>query len=154
MWPRAREAAAHAAVTAPGLAETQTCLGVVKFWLDWDWPAAEAACRRAIALDSSSGLAHRMLGVVLSALGRHEDAFMAMRRARELDPFDFVHHALSAQVALTARDYMTAVECARQATLLNPEFWVAYYQLAQAYERLGHCDAALEAGLDPIRWTG
>jgi len=117
----------------------------MKFWLDWDWAGAEAACRSAIALDSSSSLAHRMLGVVLSALGRHEDAFMAMRRARELDPFDSVHHALSAQVAFTARDYMTAVECARQATLLNPEFWVAYYQLAQAYERLGHLDAALEA---------
>src|SRR6202795_140945 len=86
-----------------------------------------------------------MLGIVLSALGRHEDAFMAMRRARELDPFDFVHHALSAQVAFTARDYMTAVECAQQATLLNPEFWVAYYQLAQAYERLGHHDSALDA---------
>jgi TolB-like protein/Flp pilus assembly protein TadD len=145
MWPRAREAAAHATVAAPALAETQTCLGLVKFWLDWDWPGAEAACRRAIALDSSSGLAHRMLGIVLSALGRHEEAFMAMRRARELDPFDFVHHALSAQVAFTARDYMTAVESARQAILLNPEFWVAYYQLAQAYERLGDYEAALEA---------
>jgi tetratricopeptide (TPR) repeat protein len=145
MWPLAREAAAQAAVAAPALAETQTCSGVVKFWLDWDWPAAEVACRRAIALDSSSGLAHRMLGVVLSALGRHEDAFMAMRRARELDPFDFVHHALSAQVAFTARDYLTAVKSARQGILLNPEFWVAHYQLAQAYERLGHYDSALEA---------
>ena len=145
IWPRAREAAAHAAVAAPALAETQTSLGALKFWLDWDWAGAEAACRSAIALDSSSGLAHRMLGVVLSAFGRHEDASMAMRRARELDPFDFVHHALSAQVAFTARDYITAVECARQATLLNPEFWVAYYQLAQAYERLGHYDSALDA---------
>ena len=27
----------------------------------------------------------------------------------------------------------------------NPEFWVAYYQLAQAYERLGRSDDALEA---------
>jgi Flp pilus assembly protein TadD len=40
---------------------------------------------------------------------------------------------------------VTAVECARQATLLNPEFWVAYYQLAQACERLGQYDAALDA---------
>ena len=28
-----------------------------------------------------------------------------MRRARELDPFDATHHALSAQLAFTARDY-------------------------------------------------
>ena len=81
VWPRAREAAAHAAGAAPNLAETQISLGVLKFWLDWDWAGAETACRRAIALDSSSGLAHRMLGVVLSALARHEDALAAMRRA-------------------------------------------------------------------------
>jgi TolB-like protein/tetratricopeptide (TPR) repeat protein len=145
VWPRAREAAAHAVRTAPNLAETQIALGVLKFWLDWDWTGAEAACRRAVALDASSGLAHRMLGVVLSALARHEDALVAMRRARELDPFDFTHYALSAQVAFTARDYLTAVECSRQASLLNPEFWVAHYQLGQAYERLGQYDAALDA---------
>ena len=79
---------------------------------------------------------------------------MAMRRARELDPFDFVHHALSAQVAFTARDYMTAVECARQAILLNPEFWVAHYQLAQAYERLGHYDSALDALQTAVLFSG
>ena len=145
VWPRAREAAAHAVRAAPDLAETQTSLGVLKFWLDWDWMGAEAACRRAIALDSSFGLAQRMLGVVLSALGRHKEALVAMRRARELDPFDFTHHALSAQVAFTARDYLTAVESARQAILLNPEFWVAHYQLAQAYERLGRYDSSLDA---------
>ncbi len=145
VWPHAREAAAHAVGAAPDLAETQTSLGLLKFWLDWDWAAAETACRRAIALDSSCGLAHRMLGVVFSALSRHEDAFRAMRRARELDPFDFTHHALSAQVAFTARDYVTAVEFARQANLLNPEFWVAHYQLAQAYERMGQRDLALDA---------
>jgi TolB-like protein len=145
VWPRARDAAAHAARAGPNLAETQTSLGVLKFWLDWDWAEAETACRRAVALDSSSGLAHRMLGIVLSALTRHDEALVAMRRARELDPFDFTHHALSAQVAFTARDYLTAVECARQANLLNPEFWVGYYQLAQAYERLGHPDSALDA---------
>jgi TolB-like protein len=145
MWPRAREAAARAVRAAPDLAETQTSLGLLKFWLDWDWAAAETALRRALALDSSCGLAHRMLGVLFSALSRHEDALGAMRRARELDPFDCTHHALTAQVAFDARDYSTAVEYARQANLLNPEFWVAYYQLAQAYERQGHHDLALDA---------
>ena len=143
--PLAREAANHAARIAPDLAETHTSLGLVHFWLGWDWPAAEAACRKAVALDSSDGVAHRILGIVLSALMRHDEAQAAMRRARELDPLDATHHALSAQLAFTARDYPLAVDHARQGCALSPEFWVAHYQLAQAYEQLGRHELALEA---------
>ena len=46
---RAREAAARAARADPRLAEAQTSLGIIAY-LDWDWPAAEAALRRVIAL--------------------------------------------------------------------------------------------------------
>ena len=143
--PQAREAANHAVRLAPDLAETHTSLGLVHFWLGWDWSAAEAACRKAVSLDSSDGMAHRILGIVLSALMRHPEARSAMRRARELDPLDATHHALSAQLAFTARDYPLAVEHAREARSLSPDFWVAHYQLAQAYERLGRLELALEA---------
>jgi Flp pilus assembly protein TadD len=90
-------------------------------------------------------MAHRILGIVLSALMQHHEAQSAMRRARELDPLDATHHALSAQLAFTAHDYPVAVEHARQGCALSPDFWVAHYQLAQAYERLGRHELALEA---------
>jgi TolB-like protein/Flp pilus assembly protein TadD len=145
VWPRAREAAARAVSAAPGLAQVHSSTGFVKFWLDWEWPAAERAFRRAIAMDPNYSLAHRMLGIVLSHLGRHGEALAAARRAREVDPLDFTHQALSAQIAFNARDYPAAVEFARRATVLDPEFWVSYIQLAQAYEQLGESDAAFEA---------
>ncbi len=121
--PLAREAAAHAIGAGLNLAEAQSSLGFVKFWIDWDWPAAETALRKAIILDPSYGVAHRLLGIVLSHMARHDEAVLVMRRARELDPLDFVHHALSAQVALNAHDYPAAVEFARRANVLDPEFW-------------------------------
>src|ERR1035438_444180 len=37
LWPRSREASAHAVAGGSGLAEVQTSLGMLKFWLDWDW---------------------------------------------------------------------------------------------------------------------
>src|SRR6266851_1104782 len=43
VWQRACDAAARAVNLAPDLAETQTSLGFVKFWLDWDWTAAASA---------------------------------------------------------------------------------------------------------------
>jgi TolB-like protein/Tfp pilus assembly protein PilF len=143
--PRARDAVEHAIGSAPDLAETQASLGLMKLWLDWDRPAAEIAFRDVIKLDRSYGPAHRTLGIVLSLMGRHDAAQSAMRCARELDPLDFVHQALSAQVAFFARDYAAALDFARRANVLDPEFWVGYYQLAQAYEQLGDNDLAFDA---------
>ncbi|MGH9676516.1 MAG: winged helix-turn-helix domain-containing tetratricopeptide repeat protein, partial [Candidatus Acidiferrum sp.] len=120
VWPRAREAAERAVSAAPNLAEAQTSMGFVKFWLDWDWVAAEAVYRKAIALDPSYAFAHRMLGILLAQMGRHEEARSSMRRARELDPLVAVEHALSAQVAFVARDYTAAVQFARQAIVVDP----------------------------------
>jgi DNA-binding winged helix-turn-helix (wHTH) protein/tetratricopeptide (TPR) repeat protein len=145
VWPRARDAVAHAIGAAPNLAEAQASLGLMKFWLDWDWGASETAFRSALQLDPGYGLAHRTLGILLSQMKRHDAARLAMQTARELDPLDFVHLALSAQVSFFARDYPAAVGFARRASVLDPEFWVGYYQLAQACEQLGESEPAFEA---------
>jgi TolB-like protein/DNA-binding winged helix-turn-helix (wHTH) protein/Flp pilus assembly protein TadD len=151
---RAREAAARAVAAGPDLAEPQTSLGQVEFFLDWDWPAAEAAFRRAIALDPSDALAHRYLGHVLSQTDRHDDARSEMRRARELDPLYAMNHAMSSQVAFQARDYAAAVEHARQAIVIDPEFWIGHIQSGQAYEQLGKPDLAFEAFMNAARFSG
>jgi len=145
MWPRARDAAAHAVASGPDIAESQSARGMVSYWLDWDWPAAEAAYRKALALDPSYALAHRMLGVLLATDGRHAEARSCLRRARELDPLQPMMHALSAHVALLARDHSVGLEFARHATVVGPAFWIGFFQLAWAYERLGEVDLALEA---------
>jgi TolB-like protein/Tfp pilus assembly protein PilF len=143
--PRARDAAARAVSAGSHLAEVHASTGFVKFWLDWDWPAAERAFRRCIALDPNYSLAYRTLGIIFSHSNRHQEALSAARRARELDPLDFINQALSAQIAFNARDFNAAVEFGRRATALDPEFWVSYIQLAQAYEQLGDTDAAFDA---------
>ena len=129
----------------PDLAEAQVSLGYLNFLLEWDWSAAESAFRRAIALDPSYALAHRMLGHVLSQTGRHAEARPFMRRAREVDPLYAMNHAMSSQVAFQARDYPAAVEHARHTIMVNPDFWIGYIQLGQAYEQLGEVDSALDA---------
>ena len=44
-----------------------------------------------------------------------------------------------------ARDYSAGLEFARQATVVGPAFWIGFFQLAWAYERLGKMELALEA---------
>ena len=141
----ARDAAERAVRADPDLAEAQTALGRVYFWLEWDWSAAEAAFRRATVLNESYAQAHLMLGHVLSQTLRHNDAVAALRRARELDPLNAMNHAISAQVSFQARDYPGALDHAQRAIVVNPEFWIGHAQQALAYEQLGRRDTALDA---------
>lgn len=145
---RAVAAADNAARARPDLAEAHASLGTVKFWLDWSWPAAETALRRAINLDPHYPFAFRMLGHVLSQSGQHQAARLALRRAVELDPLYAMHHALSAQIAFQARDFAAAADHAQRAIEVDPQFWIGSFQLAQACERLGDFDDALRA-VDP-----
>ena len=154
VWPIAREAAAQAVRAQPDLAEAQASHGFLKFWLDWDWPDAERAFRRAIELDPNYALPHRMLGLLYSHLGRPQEALPAMRRARELDPLLAVHHGLSAQVAFAARDYALAAQFARQALVVDPDFWIGHFQLAQASVELGTYKLAERALEEASRNSG
>ena len=124
VWPRAKNAAAGAVRGNANLGETQLALGHLRWVLDWDWRAAETACRLAIRLDPSNAAAHRSLGHVLSQSGQHTEAESEMRRARELEPLEPVTYALSAQVAFQARQYSAAVEHARRAILIDSQFWI------------------------------
>ena len=77
-----------------------------------------------------------------------------MRRARELDALLPVNHALSAQVAFAARDYVHAAQFARQALAIDPDFWIGHFQLAQAALQLGEYDLAQRAIADASTTSG
>jgi TolB-like protein/tetratricopeptide (TPR) repeat protein len=154
VWPKAREAAERAIEAAPEMAETQTSLGFVKFWLDWEWVEAEAAYQKAIMLNPSYSLAHRLLGIVQMHLRKHADSISAIARAREIDPLNAAHLALSAQVVFAAGDYEAAVRFSQQAIAVDSEFWISYMQLGQAYERLNQPELALEALTNAGRLSG
>ena len=154
VWQRAKDAVRSALRAHPDLAEAQTSSGVLKFWLDWDWPGAEAALRRAVALDGHYAYAFRMLGHVLSQTGRHPAARIALQRARELDPLYAMHHALSAQLDFQARDFDAALDHARHSLDVDPNFWPGYHQLAQVQEQLGEMDAALTAADTASKLSG
>ncbi len=152
--PLARKAALQAVQADPNLSEAQEALGHSLWTFSWDWPAAEQALRRAVALDPQSVMGHTILGHMLSQMGRHAEAEPVMRRARELDPLFAMSHAMSSQVAFQARDYVSAVEYARQAITIDPDFWPGHVALGQAYEGLGRTDEALEELTIAARFSG
>ncbi len=152
---RLARAAVREALRAGGdLAEVQTSQGLLNFWLEWNWPAAEQAYRQAVSLNSGYALGHFALANVRSHLGRHSAAAEEMRRARELDPLDPIMQAISSQHALHARDYPAAEEHARQALLVDPAFWVGHMQLGQVLAQRGQTELALVSLEEAARLSG
>ena len=149
-----RDAALRAVAADPDLAEAQHALGQVDWVFEWNWPAAEAAFRRATALDPSYALAHLVLAHLLSQTGRHDEAEPLMRRARELDPLNPLSYALSSQVAFQARDHAAALQHANRAIALDQEFWIGYQMRGQALEQSGDDDGALKALTTAARLSG
>jgi DNA-binding winged helix-turn-helix (wHTH) protein/TolB-like protein len=141
---KARDAADRAVQENAGLAETLTARGIFQFWLEWDWPAAEASFERATEADPNYALAQRLIGIARSHMGDHLQAASAMRRLRQLEPEIAMTYALSAQVAFNARDFPATVEHANQARRIDSAFWIARYQEAQALAAQDDYDRALE----------
>ncbi len=154
LMPRAREAAENALRFAPQLAEAQTSFAFFQLWLGWDWVAAEDAFRKAIAADSNYAFAPRTLGILLSHSCRHKEAEAAIRRARELDPLSAMNRALSAQIAFAAGDADGAIRYARESIIVDPDFWIGHFQLAQAYAELQEYGRALESLTQASRFSG
>ena len=150
----ARAAATQALLTGATVAEANTAVGRVQFLFDWDWRSAETHLRRAVALNPSSAQSHWMLGHALSHQGRHEAALAAAERAIELEPLDGLSHTMAAQIAFSARLMERAAGHARNALGMEPDFWVAHWQLGQAYQQLDRADQALEALAEAVRLSG
>jgi Flp pilus assembly protein TadD len=65
-----------------------------------------------------------------------------------------MNHALSSQVTFQARDYRGALDHARRAIVIDPEFWIGHMMLGQAYEQLAETDLSSKALADAARFSG
>ena len=99
---RARSAALAALALDNSLAEAHTVLGAVNHDV-WNWSAAEAEYRRAIALDPSYPTAHQWFAEHLMDRGRASEAFAQARQARELDPMSLPVNSLLGYLSYFSR---------------------------------------------------
>jgi tetratricopeptide (TPR) repeat protein len=85
-WPKAKAAANRALQLDSISAEAHTSLAYGTFLYEWNWPAAEASFRRAIAANPNYATAHHWYADFLAGRGRLGESLREMRRAHELDP--------------------------------------------------------------------
>jgi TolB-like protein/DNA-binding winged helix-turn-helix (wHTH) protein/Tfp pilus assembly protein PilF len=135
--PKAREAARRALDIDPDLAEAETSLATLKFNYDWDWSGAEEGFQRAIQFNPSYATAYQRYSLYLMAMGRFQDGFQQINKARELDPLSIsINFSLGWRLYM-ARQYDRAIEQLRNTLEMDPSYELPHLILGQAYEQKG-----------------
>lgn len=115
------------------LAEAHVSLGQVFLKHDWNWNGAEISFKHAIKLNPNYAMAHYWLALALWTRESADQAIPFLQKAQELDPLSPVISSwlasLYSYVGLTGEAIAIYLEILR----LNPEFYGAYYNLAQTY---------------------
>jgi TolB-like protein/DNA-binding winged helix-turn-helix (wHTH) protein/Tfp pilus assembly protein PilF len=141
--PKAREAARRALEIDPTLAEAETPLATLKFNYDWDWSGSEDDFQHAIQLNPSYATAYQRYSLFLMAMGRFQDGFNQINKARELDPLSIsINFSLGWRLYL-ARQYDRAIAQLRNTLEMDPSYELPHLVLGQAYEEKGTFDLAI-----------
>ena len=149
----AEEAALRAIELQPSLAEAILVSAAVAEARS-DLPRAVELYERALGFDRSLAYGHERLGRVLSALGQHDEAVAAARRAQELDPGGPGARLALASAFLAAGQPGNAIAQATSALRLDDSLPEVHELLGRAHQAEGrHAEATL-AYEEAIRLSG
>jgi serine/threonine protein kinase/tetratricopeptide (TPR) repeat protein len=139
-----RKAAERGLSLDESLAELHTSLSWIHRLFDWDWPAAERESLRAIQLNPGYTFGRSRYALLLSGMGRHEEAIAEAERAHELDPLNLLTYTVVGDTLFYARRFDRSVAPYRKCLELDPNFGTAHTDLARSLEHAGRFDEAIE----------
>ncbi|MCC6392913.1 MAG: winged helix-turn-helix domain-containing protein, partial [Bryobacterales bacterium] len=140
--PKAKAAALRAVELDDTLADGHNLLGGIAGFVDWRWDTAERELRRAIALNSSHADARFNYALVLVSLRRPVEALEQLRLVREIDPLHPMSNSLVPGCHALLGQFEKAVEHARQAVQMAPDFFVNRWVLWRCLHWAGDDGAA------------
>ena len=131
--PKARELALKAIKLDPTLAEPHSVLGIICASYDSDFACDEREQKRAIELNPNYTEGHRRYGLLLTNLGRFDEADAAIKRALEIDPLSPVANEQLANLLFNERKYEESEKLSKKELDLDPNYWYAHWQLFNVY---------------------
>ena len=131
--PRAKEAALTALKLDDSLAEAHASLAFVEMHYEWNWKESEKGFRRAIELNPNYATAHQWFAYWLMAQGRRDESIAENELARKADPLSIIIRTDAADLLCAAGRFDEAIQKAREAMDLDPDFRLGHYFLGLAY---------------------
>jgi TolB-like protein/tRNA A-37 threonylcarbamoyl transferase component Bud32/Tfp pilus assembly protein PilF len=145
VMPQAKAAAETALRLDDGLAEAHTSLGIYNLFYAWDWPAAGRDFQQALALDPKSSDALHFYSHYLESQAKTQEAIAVMKLATDLDPLSLIINNEYGYALYMGRKFLDAHRAWQRGVELDRSFVLSQVELAQALERLGRYEEAIEA---------
>jgi len=143
--PKALEAARRAVSLGVNLAEPHASLAVAMARSEWNWAGAESEYTRAITLNPSYAMVHRLYASILGATRRHHEAWEQINEAMRLDPLSLPNNAEVVRTLYYARNYDQAIEQGQKAMQLDPNYVRSHFWLGRVYSQKGMHKEAIAA---------
>jgi serine/threonine-protein kinase len=140
---RVRASAKSALALDPNLSEAHSAQGLIQLF-DFNFGAAEAEYRRALELAPQDRVATNGLALLMSTLGRLDEAVALGQRAIALDPLRTSYYSNLALYLIPLGRYDEAEAALRKAIALQPQSAQNYANLAIIQILRGNPDAAVE----------
>jgi TolB-like protein/Flp pilus assembly protein TadD len=147
-YERSREMMQKALAVSPDLARAHAGLQYIHRTFDWDWRAAEAEGRRALAIDPTEPGVPWVSGMVSFTLGRGGDAVQQLQSALVRDPLNPMVVFNLGMAHLSAGQFADAEHMFRRVIEMEPEFYWAHSWLGKSLLAQGDAEAALEVALE------
>ncbi len=145
----ARSASEKALTLDPSLANAHYGKGFQLMIFDWDWPGAEAAYRRALAIEPNHAGALSGYGLLSLLLGRDTEAIEYLQRSLRIDPLRVAWNINLGFILYRAGHSAAALRTFQRAVELAPDSYKTHYYLSIILLDLGEFEAALaEAQLE------
>lgn len=144
-FPKAKAAALKAIQIDDKLAEAHASLGFAREFYDWDCQEAERELRRAIELNPRYAPAHQWYGFCLAMQGRLNESKAELKQALRLEPLSLSINMSTGWPYYFAHEYEQAIQHFGLALELKPDYQLALYFLALAFEQTGNSTEAVAA---------
>lgn len=142
--PRAKAAAERALAIDSTLAEAHASLGFASTRYNWDWIGAEREFQRAIELKPNYAIAHHWYALLLTMMGRFQEAMIEINKAQNLDPLSLIINTNIGWLNFFERNYDLAEEWLRRTLEMDPNFISAHVKLGWVYEQQGKYEQAID----------
>ncbi|MGB7068710.1 MAG: protein kinase [Pyrinomonadaceae bacterium] len=132
-FPKAKAAGEKAVEIDPENAGAYAILGLIQFYYEWDWPAAESKFIRALELDPNNYEAKYGYSFLLSYSGRHDESLAMIAQLKESEPLDLPVRSLETIFLHNAGKYDDALARSKKLAEMDRTYWLAYHSAGEAY---------------------
>jgi TolB-like protein/Tfp pilus assembly protein PilF/predicted Ser/Thr protein kinase len=126
----ARGYARRALQLDPSLPEAHVAMASVFDTCDWNWAAAEQEYLKAIDMRPSGVLAHQWYALLLTRLGRRDEALREIGLALKLDPLSSHVHLAAANIDYYGHSFETAAAYCAKSMEFDSVFPMTHVQMA------------------------